>query len=92
MIWFNILPVLNEFYPGRFLSRGMSGDDIINLQKFLYIICKNNGGIPGIVVNGMFDSLTEQSVRAIQRKYNLEENGVVSPIVWYRIVELSKEK
>ena len=84
--------VLNEFYPGRFLSNGMSGDDIINLQKFLYIICKNTGSIPGVVVNGIFDNLTEQSVKAIQRKYNLEENGVVSPIVWYRIVEESKEK
>lgn len=84
--------VLNEFYPGRFLSNGMSGDDIINLQKFLYIICKNTSSIPGVVVNGIFDNLTEQSVKAIQRKYNLEENGVVSPAVWYRIVEESKEK
>jgi peptidoglycan hydrolase-like protein with peptidoglycan-binding domain len=84
--------VLNEFYPGRFLSNGMTGDDIINLQKFLYIICKNTGSIPGVVVNGVFDNLTEQSVKAIQEKYNLEENGIVSPIVWYRIVELSKEK
>lgn len=82
--------VLNEFYPGRFLSEGMSGDDIINLQRFLYIICKNTGSIPGVVVNGTFDNLTEQSVKAIQRKYNLDVNGIVSPIVWYRIVELSK--
>ena len=84
--------VLNEFYPGRFLSEGMRGDDIINLQRFLYIICKNTGEIPGVVVNGIFDNLTEQSVKAIQRKYNLEETGIVSPTVWYRIVELSKEK
>lgn len=84
--------VLNEFYPGRFLSRGMTGDDIINLQRFLYVICKNNKSIPGVVVNGIFDNLTEQSVKAIQRKYNLEETGIVSPTVWYRIVELSKEK
>lgn len=82
--------VLNEFYPGRFLSEGMSGDDIINLQRFLYIICQKTGEIPGVVVNGIFDNLTEQSVRSIQRKYNLEETGIVSPIVWYRIVELSK--
>ena len=84
--------VLNEVYPGRFLSRGMTGDDIVNLQRFLYVICKNNKSIPGVVVNGIFDNLTEQSVKAIQRKYNLEETGIVSPTVWYRIVELSKEK
>lgn len=83
--------VLNEFYPGRFLSEGMTGDDIVNLQRFLYIICQKTKRIPGVVVNGIFDNLTEQSVKAIQRQYNLEETGVVSPIVWYRIVELSKE-
>lgn len=82
---------LNEFYPGRFLSEGMTGDDIVNLQNFLYIICQKTKSIPGVVVNGIFDNLTEQSVKSIQRRFNLEENGIVSPIVWYRIVELSKE-
>ena len=82
---------LNEFYPGRFLSEGMTGDDIVNLQNFLYIICEKTKSIPGVVVNGRFDNLTKQSVMNIQRRYNLEENGVVSPVVWYRIVELSKE-
>lgn len=82
--------VLNEFYPGRFLSEGMVGDDIVNLQRFLYLICQKTKSIPGVVVNGKFDSLTRNSVKAIQKKYNLEENGIVSPIVWYRIVELSK--
>ena len=84
--------VLNEFYPGRFLSYGMSGDDIINLQRFLYIICRNTRSIPGVVVNGTFDRLTENSIKSIQRRYNLDETGVVSPSVWYRIVELSKSK
>lgn len=83
--------VLNEFYPGRFLSEGMMGDDIVNLQRFLYIICNRTKSIPGVVVNGVFDNLTEQSVRSIQRRYQLEETGVVSPAVWYRIVQLSKE-
>ena len=84
--------VLNEFYPGRFLSYGMSGDDIINLQRFLYIICRNTRSIPGVVVNGTFDRLTENSIKSIQRRYNLDETGVVGPSVWYRIVELSKSK
>ena len=69
----------------------MTGDDIVNLQNFLYIICEKTKSIPGVVVNGRFDNLTKQSVMNIQRRYNLEENGIVSPVVWYRIVELSKE-
>lgn len=82
---------LNEFYPGRFLSEGMTGDDIVNLQNFLYIICEKTKSIPGVVINGIFDNLTKQSVKSIQRRYNLEESGVVGPAVWYRIVELSKQ-
>ena len=82
--------VLNEFYPGRFLSEGMTGDDITNLQRFLYIICNKTKSIPGVIVNGVFDNLTEQSVKSIQRRYQLEENGIVSPAVWDRIVQLSK--
>lgn len=82
---------LNEFYPGLDLSKGMSGDDVLNLQRFLYLICEKSHSIPGVKVNGIFDSLTEQSIKAIQKRYNLEVTGVVGPATWYRIVELSKE-
>lgn len=82
--------VLNEFYPGKFLSKGMTGDEIINLQRFLYLICKRTGDIPGVIVNGQFDSLTEQSIKAIQTMQGLTVDGVVGPITWYSIVEMSK--
>lgn len=82
---------LSEFFPGRYLSIDMTGDDIINLQKFLYLICTKDHSIPGVLVNGTFDRLTQQSVRSIQRRFGLEDNGVVGPSTWYRIVELSKE-
>lgn len=82
--------VINEFYPGRFLSKGMTGDSIINLQRFLYMICKKTGNIPGIVVNGQFDTLTEQSVKSIQNLKGLTPDGVVGPVTWYNIVEMSK--
>lgn len=82
---------LNEFYPGRFLSRGMKGDDITNLQNFLYMICDKTKSIPGVIINGVFDDITEQSIKSIQRRYNLDVTGIVSPATWYRIVELSKE-
>ena len=82
---------LDEFFPGRYLSRGMKGKDVLNLQKFLYIICKNKGDIPGVEVSSEFDRLTEDSVKYIQNKYGLLVNGVVGPSTWYRIVELSKE-
>lgn len=82
---------VNEFFPGKYLSYEMTGEEIINLQKFLYLICTKDHSIPGVVVNGTFDRLTRQSVIALQRRFGLEANGVVGPSTWYRIVELSKE-
>ena len=86
----NYLTYQNEFYPGRILSKGISGEDVLNLQRFLYVICSKYHNIPGVIVNGEFDSLTEQSVKAIQRMYNLNPSGYVNAITWYYIVEMSK--
>lgn len=82
---------INEFFSGRYLSFEMTGEDVLNLQKFLYLICEKDHSIPGVVVNGNYDRLTEQSVRSLQRRFGLEDNGVVGPSTWWRIVELSKE-
>lgn len=82
---------LNEFFPGKYLSYGMTGEEIINLQRFLYLICNKDHSIPGVLVNGNFDRLTRQSVIALQRRFGLNANGIVGPSTWYRIVELSKE-
>lgn len=80
----------DEFYPGFYLSKGMSGEEVTRLQNFLYTICENTHEIPGVRVNGTFDSLTEQSVRAVQRRFNFDVTGVVGPAVWYQIVEWAK--
>lgn len=82
---------IDEFFPGRFLVKGMSGNDVVRLQSFLYKICEATHEIPGVKVNGVFDYLTEQSVKYIQNKYNLTVDGIVYPATWYYIVELSKE-
>lgn len=84
------LVYINEFFPGRYLSRGMEGEDVINLQRFLYMICENNHEIPGVIVNGKYDSLTEKSIKYIQEKTNLNVNGVTTAATWYNIVEMSK--
>lgn len=81
---------IDEFFPGRFLVKGMSGNDVVRLQSFLYKICEATHEIPGVKVNGVFDYLTEQSVKYIQNKYNLTVDGIVYPATWYYIVELSK--
>ena len=42
--------------------------------------------IPGVRINGTFDDLTEESIKDIQKKYGLPENGVVGPATWDKIV------
>lgn len=81
----------DELYPGEFLTKGMTGEEIVRLQRFLLKICQNKKNIPGVIVNGIFDDLTENSVKKIQQMNDQEENGAVGPITWYNIVTYSKE-
>ena len=81
---------VNEFFSGRYLSKGMKGEDVVNLQRFLYLICENEHIIPGVIVSGDFDSLTEKSVKKIQEIIGVDPDGIVSAYTWFNIVELSK--
>ena len=81
---------VDELYPDYFLARGMSGEDVRRLQMFLLAVCQYDHSIPGVRVNGVFDELTEKSVKKLQSDFGLEINGIVGPLLWKRIVELSK--
>ena len=92
----NILKNLNtdyvsDLYPDNFLSIGSNGDDVLKFQRYLLTICRYDHSIPGVRVNGVFDELTRKSVLKLQRDFGLEENGVVGPILWRKVVELSKK-
>lgn len=80
----------NELYPDYFLTRGMSGNDVVRLQRFLLKICRYDHSIPGVRVNGEFDELTEKSIKKLQNDYDFDINGIVGPLLWRKIVELSK--
>lgn len=81
---------VNDLYPDYFLTRGMTGNDVKRFQKFLLAICKYDKSIPGVRVNGTFDELTEKSVKKIQNDYGFDINGIVGPLLWKKVVELSK--
>ena len=96
-VYDNILKYLdNEYvydlYPDNFLYKGSSGEDVLKFQRYLLSICRYDHSIPGVKVNGIFDDLTEKSVLKLQRDFDLDENGVVGPILWRKVVELSKRK
>ena len=81
---------VSELYPDYFLTRGMTGNDVKRFQKFLLAICKYDKSIPGVRVNGIFDELTEKSVKKLQSDYGFDINGIVGPLLWRKVVELSK--
>lgn len=81
---------VDELYPDYFLTKGLIGKDVKRFQKFLLSICKYDKSIPGVRVNGVFDDLTEKSVMKLQQDYGFEINGVVGPLLWRKVVELSK--
>ena len=83
---------VNELYPDYFLTRGTSGEDVKRFQSFLLKICQYDKSIPGVRVNGIFDELTENSVKKIQSDYDFDINGIVGPLLWNKVVELSKRK
>lgn len=77
-------------YPGRFLLRGMTGDDVTDLQNLLNRAAETNSFIPTLSVDGNFGPQTEAAVRAVQQHEGLEVNGIVGPITWNRLVDLTK--
>jgi len=81
---------INELYPDYFLTRGSTGDDVRRFQRFLLAICRYDKSIPGVRVNGVFDELTENSVKKLQQDYGFDVNGIVGPLLWRKVVELSK--
>lgn len=81
---------VDELYPNYFLTKGMNNQDVKRLQLFLLAICKFDKSIPGVKVNGTFDDLTDKSIRKIQNDYGFEVNGIVGPLLWKKIIELSK--
>jgi peptidoglycan hydrolase-like protein with peptidoglycan-binding domain len=58
----------------RLLRRGMSGNDVSELQGFLNL--QNHEAGP---VDGVFGRLTDQAVRAFQRAQDLNADGVSAP-------------
>ncbi len=76
-----------KLYPGYFLSEGMQGTAVRDLQTYLSIIGKNYAVIPIIPVTGYFGEQTREAVTAFQTAFGLEPSGTVGPITWNTIVQ-----
>lgn len=75
-----------SLWDGITLGYGSIGNSVQQIQIRLNRISKNFSAIPKISpVNGIFDTDTENAVRAFQNAFDLEEDGLVGKETWYAI-------
>ena len=76
-------------YPGTPLRRGSTGPDVVVLQTALNRISQSYPAIPKIaVVDGIFGSRTEVTVRKFQEVFGLAVDGIVGQATWNAMVRL----
>lgn len=74
-----------KLYPGFFLTEGMSGQNVRDLQTYLSLIGRYYSDIPEIPVTGYFGTQTRDAVLAFQRLFGITPNGAVGPVTWNTI-------
>ena len=83
-------------YPGYELSRGMDdyalynqfrtlSTPIRNIQTMLRQGAFNNNDIPFVIPDGYFGEQTENAVKAVQRFYDLDDDGIVDLVTFEAI-------
>lgn len=72
-------------FPGYNLTIGSSGESVRQMQQQLNRIAENYPALPTLVADGIFGTLTEESVRTFQRIFSLPVTGVVDFATWYAI-------
>lgn len=80
---------IQSTYPGTPLRWGSQGSNVVTIQVELNRIAQNYPAIPKVpVVDGIFGSRTEASVRRFQEIFDLTPDGIVGPATWYALVRL----
>ena len=79
----------DTIYPGRFISEGQQGSEVLRLQRFINLAAESYGYVPRVAEDGDFGSGTAAAVRAIQQNNGIEPSGVVGPVTWSTIVRLA---
>lgn len=74
-----------KLYPGYFLTKGMRGQNITDLQTYLNLIGRNIPEVPEVPVTGYFGDQTENAVRVFQQLFGIPVSGDVGPVTWYQI-------
>jgi len=70
------------------MRQGSQGENVRLMQQYLIAIARNNSNLPSVPWDGVFGASTDASVRAFQRQYGLNADGIIGPLTWARIVEV----
>ena len=73
-----------EYWPPRMVDKNMSGPDVEVLQAVL-----KARGYRINFISGKFDELLDGAVRSFQENNGLTQDGVVGPLTWKKLLNLS---
>ncbi len=78
----------SDTFPGRELSTGSRGTEVLRIQRYLQYISSELGSetIPAVDADGVFGDETASAVRLFQNYYGLVQTGIVNEATWNAIV------
>ena len=84
-------PIMGNFssYPGKPVSIGAVGPNVVVIQTELNRIAQNYPAIPKVpAVDGIFGVRTQNAVKKFQEVFDLQVDGIVGRSTWYALVRL----
>lgn len=74
-------------YPGVLLKVGSNGDQVWLMQSYLQKIAPYFD-LPSITADGIFGSLTKNTIIAFQEAFHLDTDGIIGEKTWNKIVTI----
>lgn len=81
-------PYTSDAFPGTDLQFGSRGNDVLKMQRYLNAIGRQYSSIPPVSEDGIFGYRTDQAVRAFQRLFSLQDDGIIGSMTWNKIIEV----
>jgi len=78
----------NSTYNGELLMVGSRGNDVEKVQVYLNAANLAFSEIPKVTVDGIFGMGTEFSVKAFQKRFGLDVDGIVGSRTWNALVDV----
>lgn len=79
----NVLP-----FPGTVLRVGSDNDAVLLLQQYINVIAQVYPEVNSVELTGYFGTQTDAAVKAIQRLFGLDDNGIVGTVTWEAVTSL----